>query len=121
MDRKIRRILIVFAAAAAAAAFAFGQADTATRIGRVENGLLPVVPVKGDRGMNILERLKFYKVPGVSVAVISNYQVDWAKGYGVMDAGTKAPVTDKTLFVAGSVSKPVAATGAHFENQNLWG
>jgi len=112
MDRKIRRILIVFAAAAAAAAFAFGQADTATRIGRVENGLLPVVPVKGDRGLNILERLKFYKVPGVSVAVISNYQVDWAKGYGVMDAGTKAPVTDKTLFVAGSVSKPVAVTGA---------
>jgi len=112
MDRKIRRILIVFAAAAAAAAFAFGQTDTAARIARVENGLLPVVPVKGDRGMNILERLKFYNVPGVSVAVISNYKVDWAKGYGIKDAGTKAPVTDKTLFVAGSVSKPVAATGA---------
>ena len=112
MDRKIRRILIVFAAAAAAAAFAFGQADTATRIARVENGLLPVVPVKGDRGMSIQERLKFYNVPGVSVAVISDYKVAWAKGYGVMDAGTKLPVTDKTLFVAGSVSKPVAAMGA---------
>jgi CubicO group peptidase (beta-lactamase class C family)/peroxiredoxin len=112
MDRKIRRILIVFAAAAAAAAFAFGLTDTAARIARVENGLLPVVPVKGDRGMNILERLKFYNVPGVSVAVISDYQVAWAKGYGVMDAGTRAPVTDRTLFVAGSVSKPVAAMGA---------
>ncbi len=62
--------------------------------------------------MNILERMKFYNVPGVSVAVISGFRVDWAKGYGVMDVETKAPVTDKTLFVAGSVSKPVAAMGA---------
>jgi CubicO group peptidase (beta-lactamase class C family) len=112
VDRKIRRILIVFAVAAAAAAFAFGQSDKAARIARVENGLLQPVPVKGDPGMNILERLKFYNVPGVSVAVISNYKVEWAKGYGVMDAETKAPVTEKTLFVAGSVSKPVAAMGA---------
>jgi CubicO group peptidase (beta-lactamase class C family) len=112
VDRKIRRILIVFAVAAAAAAFAFGQSDIASPIARVENGLRPPVPVKGDPGMNILERLKFYNVPGVSVAVISNYKVEWAKGYGVMDAETKAPVTEKTLFVAGSVSKPVAAMGA---------
>jgi CubicO group peptidase (beta-lactamase class C family)/peroxiredoxin len=112
MERKIQRLLIVLAAAAAATAIAFGQTDTASRIARVENGLLPVVPVKGDRGINILERLKFYNIPGVSVAVVSDYKVDWAKGYGVMDNETKAPVTEKTLFVAGSVSKPVAAMGA---------
>jgi CubicO group peptidase (beta-lactamase class C family) len=117
MERKIRRILIVFAAAAAfvaaaATTFAFGQSGTASHIARVENGLRTPVPVKGDPGMNILERLKFYGVPGVSVAVISNYKVEWAKGYGVMDTETKTPVTEKTLFVAGSVSKPVAATGA---------
>ena len=112
MDRKIRRILIVFAAAAAAAAFAFGQADTAARMARVENGLLPAVPMQGDAGKNILEQMKHYNVPGLSVAVIAGGRIVWAKGYGVMDAETKLPVAADTLFVAGSVSKPVAAMGA---------
>ncbi|HET9482397.1 MAG TPA: serine hydrolase [Xanthomonadales bacterium] len=50
------------------------------------------------------------RVPGVSVAVIDGYQIAWAKGYGVMVAGARdAPVTNRTLFQAGSVSKPVAA------------
>ena len=112
MNRNIRRTLTVFAVAVLAVSGARGQSDIASRITRIENGLHTPVPVKGDPGMNILERLKFYNVPGVSVAVISNYKVEWAKGYGVMDAETKAPVTEKTLFVAGSVSKPVAAMGA---------
>jgi len=111
MNRNIRRMLTVFAVAVLAVSGARGQSEPAARIARVENGLRTPVPVKGDPGMNILERLKFYNVPGASVAVISNGRVDWAKGYGVMDRETKAPVNEKTLFVAGSVSKPVAAMG----------
>ena len=56
--------------------------------------------------------MKHYGVPGVSVAVFDKDRVLWAKGYGVMDVETKEPVTEKTLFVAGSISKPVAAMGA---------
>jgi len=60
-----------------------------------------------------LQRLmELYKVPGLSIAVIDNFQVDWAKAYGVIEAGSTTPVTPKTLFQAGSISKPVAATGA---------
>src|SRR6266704_996806 len=33
----------------------------------------------------------------------------WAKGYGVAEPGGKVPVTTRTLFQAGSISKPVAA------------
>jgi CubicO group peptidase (beta-lactamase class C family) len=43
--------------------------------------------------------------------VIDNFKVAWAKGYGVTEAGSKTPVTVHTLFQAGSISKPVAATG----------
>jgi CubicO group peptidase (beta-lactamase class C family) len=50
-----------------------------------------------------------YKVPGVSIAVIENFKVAWAKAYGVKDVETKEPVTETTLFQAGSISKPVAA------------
>ncbi len=56
--------------------------------------------------------MKFYNIPGVSVAVFANHKVQWAKGYGVADNETKEPVTEKTLFVAGSISKPVAVMGA---------
>jgi CubicO group peptidase (beta-lactamase class C family) len=83
-----------------------------SRIARVENGLVTPVLVKGGKTWNILERMKFYNVPGVSVAVFSDNRIQWAKGYGVMDVDTGLPVTEKTLFVAGSVSKPVAVMGA---------
>jgi CubicO group peptidase (beta-lactamase class C family) len=48
-------------------------------------------------------------VPGVSVAVIRDFEVHWAKGYGVADVETGARVDARTLFQAASISKPVAA------------
>ena len=88
------------------------QAQEAERIARVENGLLPPVLIKGEKGWNIEDRMKLYNIPGVSIAVIEDFKIAWAKGYGVMDNETRDPVTNKTLFVAGSVSKPVAVMGA---------
>src|SRR5207249_10555014 len=48
---------------------------------------------------------------GLSVVVIDGYKSAWTKAYGTTELGGKAPVTTKTLFQAGSISKPVAATG----------
>lgn len=47
-------------------------------------------------------------VPGVSIAVIHNGAVEWARGFGVALQGGR-PVGPGTLFQAGSISKPVAA------------
>jgi CubicO group peptidase (beta-lactamase class C family) len=44
--------------------------------------------------------------------LIDNYKIVWAKAYGIMDAGSNSPTTTETLFQAGSISKPVAATAA---------
>jgi CubicO group peptidase (beta-lactamase class C family) len=85
------------------------QSPAEARIARIENGLLPPAILKGDVGWAIKDRMKNYKVPGVSVAVIKDFKVDWAKGYGVKDVETNEPVTATTLFQAGSISKPVAA------------
>jgi CubicO group peptidase (beta-lactamase class C family) len=84
------------------------------KISRVENGLVQPFQIKGEKveKWNIAERMKHYKVPGVSIAVINNGKVEWAKGYGEREAETGTPVTADTLFQAASISKPVASTVA---------
>jgi CubicO group peptidase (beta-lactamase class C family) len=70
--------------------------------------------------MSIADRMELYSVPGISIAVINNYKIKWAKGYGVKSAEGTEPVTPTTLFQAASISKPVAATAAlHFVEQGL--
>lgn len=51
-------------------------------------------------------------VPGVSVAVINDGKIEWARGYGVRENGTDKKIDTETLFQAGSISKPFAATAA---------
>lgn len=88
---------------------AVGQDRSTERIVRFERGLLPPVRVKGDVPWTLKERMKHYKVPGVSIAVFNDFKVTWAKAYGVVDIETNEPTTTETLFQAGSISKPVAA------------
>ncbi|MDQ3012069.1 MAG: beta-lactamase family protein, partial [Acidobacteriota bacterium] len=90
-----------------------GKDKLADRIARVENGLLPATVIKDQTtAMTIADRLKHYKVPGVSVAVINDGKVEWAKGYGVAEAGSSTLVTADTMFQAASISKPVAVVAA---------
>jgi CubicO group peptidase (beta-lactamase class C family) len=90
------------------------RSDLAARIQRVENGIPPFkrredeAPIQ----LNLGELMRLYNVPGLSIAVIEDFKIAWARGYGVKEAGSSAPVTGHTLFQAGSVSKPVAAAGA---------
>jgi len=84
--------------------------DTEERIKRIENGLLPPVLITGEPVWNILERMEHYGVPGISIAVIDDFRVVWAKGYGVKDTETGEPVTERTMFQAASISKTLNAT-----------
>ncbi len=86
--------------------------DINQRIERVENGLLLPVVIKGQPvvSMKLADRMQFFKTPGVSVAVINNGRIEWARGYGVREAGSREPVTPETIFQAGSISKPITAT-----------
>jgi CubicO group peptidase (beta-lactamase class C family) len=83
-------------------------------ISRVQNGLLPayVTQDKIGVGQTIEDRMRFYKCPGLSIALINNGKIEWAKGFGLTESGTKNLVNEKTLFQAGSISKSVSAVGA---------
>jgi CubicO group peptidase (beta-lactamase class C family) len=57
------------------------------------------------------DRMKYYQVEGLSIAVVHNFVVEWAKGYGWADVSEHRPVTTRTLFQAGSISKSLNAVG----------
>jgi CubicO group peptidase (beta-lactamase class C family) len=85
----------------------------AGRINAVENSLIPAVIGADEEPplMNLEDRMRHYKVPGVGIAVINNGGVEWAKGYGVIEAGATQAVNENTVFQACSISKPVSVTG----------
>jgi CubicO group peptidase (beta-lactamase class C family) len=80
------------------------------RIQRIQNGIPPTVLVKGDpvSTTKLADRMAALHVPGVSIAVIHDGKIEWARGFGVTRIGGP-PVTPDTLFQAASISKPVAA------------
>lgn len=80
------------------------------QIKQVENNLSSRL-ILNDKPDNILDRMAHYNVKGVSIAVIENYKVIWAKGYGWADENEKRPVTPSTLFMPGSISKSINAMG----------
>lgn len=93
---------------------ALPSANTEERIRRVETGLLPDNVIAGQpvARMNLVDEMREYGTPGVSIAVINNYRIEWSRGYGVLALGSTQPVTSETLFQAASLSKPVTAVAA---------
>ncbi|HMG34440.1 MAG TPA: serine hydrolase domain-containing protein [Blastocatellia bacterium] len=89
------------------------QGTIEERIRRVEQGLLTAIQVPGSANTHTLaERMRQLRVPAVSIAVINNGRIEWARAYGVIESGQPARAGTTTLFQAASISKPVAAMGA---------
>ncbi len=83
------------------------------RIRRVETGIVPQ-PLRWNQvaeRTTLTEHMAYYKTPGLSVALINHGEIEWAKGYGVLEAGRSDPVTPETIFQACSISKHVAMVG----------
>src|SRR5207247_1757494 len=87
--------------------------DLKKRIQCVENGLLPS-NTNGQPGstMKLVDRMRSYKTPSVSIAVMNDGKLEWARGYGVLEVGSNKPVTTETLFQACSIGKPISAMAA---------
>jgi CubicO group peptidase (beta-lactamase class C family) len=86
-----------------------------------ENGLRAFAPGPGEPNapaltpQTLAARMAFYKVPGVSIAVIREGRIEWAKGYGQTRADGGKAVTSETLFEAASTTKAlVSAVVLHY-------
>jgi CubicO group peptidase (beta-lactamase class C family) len=60
---------------------------------------------------SIRQRMDFYHVPGVSLAVVLNNKIGWACSYGQTRKGSSDWIHTDTVFQAASCSKPVAGVG----------
>ncbi len=105
-----------FCAAAGALALTAGIATAAEdpHIARVEHDLQPLMQVQGRpvHPVSLAEAMAAHHVPAVSVAVIDHGRIVWARAYGYADVAGKVRATPSTVFQAGSISKPVAASAA---------
>lgn len=80
----------------------------------VEEGLQPALQVEGRdvESYGVAERMEALGVPAVSVAVIHDGRVAWARAWGLADVESGRAATTETLFQAASMSKPMAALAA---------
>jgi CubicO group peptidase (beta-lactamase class C family) len=98
----------------ATAAPSAGSTLPADRIARIEADLEPTVQVRGRpvARHGVAEEMANHRTPAVSIAVVDHGQIIWAKAYGLADVASGRNADATTMFQAGSVSKPVAASGA---------
>ena len=67
---------------------------------------------EGNAGKTLEQMMKDLTTPAISVAVVKDYQIAWAKAWGDADVEAGLHANVETLFQAASISKPVAAMGA---------
>ena len=61
------------------------------RIQRIKDQLLPAVVIDNQpAGSKLAERMAELRVPGVSIAVIHDGAIEWARGFGVIRIGGPA-------------------------------
>jgi CubicO group peptidase (beta-lactamase class C family)/dienelactone hydrolase len=100
-------------AAILAAALTAAPAEVEKRIERVVNGLLPDTAFRRRWGApaKLEDRMARLHTPGIGIAVVNEGRIEWARGFGRREAGRPDPVSERTLFQAGSISKPIFALG----------
>jgi len=87
------------------------ESITRSRIKSLEKGLYRAVYFKGQRPekLRLVDRMAFYKVPGLSVAVMDRFQIEWVKTCGYKELVQYQKLTPQTAFQAGDLSQPVSA------------
>ena len=111
---KMHRPFLILASLAACGESAPETLPPGAPPAQVESALLPTFVIRGEPTprTSLADRMEALGVPGVSVAVLLDGEIAWARGYGFADIESNRPVTPSTLFQAASISKPVAALAA---------
>ena len=112
MNRRHAALLAAAALFAPAAGHAAPAEDP--HIARIESGLEPAIQVAGRPAAKhtIAEAMADHHLQALSVAVADGGRIVWAKAWGYADTAAGVKATTRTIFQAGSISKPVAASAA---------
>ncbi len=110
MKKSMLAVFALFAVNAAPSLASAQDRAAAALIARIE-GAQPGAGPEELGALTIAQLMDRFKVPGISIAVIRDFEIHWAKGYGTRDVETNEPVDVATMFQAASISKPVAAMG----------
>jgi len=103
----MRRVIAGLIALVALTAWPLAQATPDPLVAAIEG---PQTGRDGDLvPLSIQAAMQKAGVPGLSIAVIRDFEIHWSRGYGVADVVSGATTTPDTLFQAASISKPVAA------------
>jgi CubicO group peptidase (beta-lactamase class C family) len=83
------------------------------RIKQIISYIRPATGLEGkfNPPQTLRDRMRHYNTPGLSIAVINDFEIEWAQGFGRRDTRSTDRVTTETLFQAGSISKPIFALG----------
>ena len=83
------------------------QEEIERRIQNIESNIKQVYSIKGQplQKTTLAKRMNELMVPGVSIAVFNDGELEWAKGYGWADYNLVKPVNTETMFQAASISK----------------
>jgi len=81
-------------------------------ISKIENGLRTEWRGSGSKKMNLIDRMAYYQVPGVSIAMVNDNKIEWVRAYGLRENGIPDSVSPQTLFQSGSIGKAIMATAA---------
>jgi CubicO group peptidase (beta-lactamase class C family) len=81
----------------------------APRLTEAQAASAPDVPATRLGRLPIEEVLSATGTPALSLAYFRDGAVAWTRAWGVADAESALPATDRTLFQAASISKPVTA------------
>ncbi|HUU78748.1 MAG TPA: serine hydrolase domain-containing protein [candidate division Zixibacteria bacterium] len=104
--------------------FGINKGEISKKIQRIENSIVGVdykSPKKTDDGIIIegmpipnseekkplTDRMAEFKIHGLCIAVIDNFEVEWAKSYGVINIHKENSITLETIFQAASITKVI--------------
>jgi len=102
--------VVVLTTGVAAVQVKSGASPVDARVQRIQDSIVPGTLVKGEpiQTRKLSDVMAELHVPGVSITVVHDGQIEWARGFGAASTGGPL-VTPETLFQAASISKPVTA------------
>ena len=103
--------LVLVVLTAAICGHVYAQNDSITAI-EAKVSLSVAVRGEPEKTASLEERMRELNVPAVSIAVVSNGQLEWAKAYGYADQEDETLATPETLFQATAISSGVSAMAA---------